>query len=99
MASFSPSLPAVEDFSGLLKELLERAEDVKETTTVEPSLNKSDFTTLLDRVEESQFKNATTPELRKWTHAIAETAIRDTYNSILVSPTAARWLQTNPDDL
>ena len=75
----------VDDFSKLLLELLGRAQAVKNSSTVEPPVNKSDLGDLSERVEEEFFSSATTPELRKRKHAVIETSVRETFNSILVS--------------
>jgi len=82
MANFQ--VPAVDSFGELLKELLQRAEEVKQTTTVEPSLNKSDFNELLGRIESTFYASATTLEQRKRNYPPIETAIRDAFNNILV---------------
>ena len=74
----------VDEFTKLLLEMLSRAELVKESNTVEPPLNKSDLGDLFEGVDEALFSSATAPELRKRSHAIIETAVRDVFNSILV---------------
>jgi THO complex subunit 1 len=76
---------AVEAFGELLKELLRRAEEVKQATTVEPPLSKSDFEDILERVEAAFFSSAETLEQRKQRHAAIDTAIRDKFNELLVS--------------
>lgn len=78
-------VPAVDEFGTLLEELLQRAEDVKTTTTVEPPLNKSGISDILDRVESVFFSSAETLEQRKQRHAAIESAIRDKFNELLVS--------------
>jgi hypothetical protein len=75
----------VDEFKKLLQEMLERAEMVKESRTVDPPVTKSDLRELFERVEDEFFSSATTPELRKRKHAVIETAVRETFNSILVS--------------
>lgn len=79
----------VDAFGELLKELMQRAEEVKQTHTVEPPLNKSDFEDILERVETQFFSSAETLELRKQRHAAIDTAIRDKFNDLLVSTTGA----------
>jgi THO complex subunit 1 len=74
----------VDEFTRLLLEMLSRAELVKQSNTVEPSLNKSDLGDLFEQVDGGFFSSATTPELRKRSHAVIETAVRDVFNSILV---------------
>ena len=78
-------MPGVDDFKTLLLELLQKAQVVKSSSTVEPTVTKSDLGDLLERVENEIFSSATTLELRKWKHAVMETAIREIFNSILVS--------------
>lgn len=75
----------VDEFKNLLGEMLERAYVVKESSTVEPPVTKSDLGDLFKRVEAEFFSSTTTPELRKRKHAVIETAVRETFNSILVS--------------
>ena len=77
-------VPGVAICDELLKDLLQRAEEVKQTHTVEPPLNKSDFTDLLQQVETTFFAAADSTELRKRSHAVIETAIRDKFNNLLV---------------
>ena len=77
---------AVEDFGRLLQEMLERAREVKHTNTVEPPLNKSDLDELFERVDET-FLSTTSLDSKK--HAI-ETAVRDTFNNLLVSSAFVR---------
>lgn len=89
---------AVDEFGGLLSELLQRAEEVKQATTVEPSLNKSDFSELLGRVESNFFATATTLELRKRYHPAIETAIRDAYNNTLVRKEMDATFGTQSDE-
>lgn len=75
----------VDEFKMLLLEMLQRAEVVKQLSTVEPPVAKSDLDGLFDRTERVFFSYATTLELRKRTYAVIETAVRETFNSILVS--------------
>jgi THO complex subunit 1 len=76
---------AVDAFGELLRELLRRAGEVKETNTVEPPLSKSDLEDILERVEMRFFSSAETLELRKQRHGAIDTAIRDKFNELLVS--------------
>jgi THO complex subunit 1 len=78
-------VPAVDAFGELLKELFQRAEEVKHTNTVEPPLSKPDLEDILERVETTFFSSAETLELRKQRHAAIDTAIRDKFNDLLVS--------------
>jgi THO complex subunit 1 len=84
------AVQAVDDFRGLLLEMLQRAEQQKQTDTVEPPLNKPDFADLFERVE-SVFPSTAPPEIKKRSQcAIIETAVRDTFNNLLVSRASAR---------
>ena len=74
----------VDEFTKLLLEMLLRAEQAKRSNTVEPPLNKSDLGDLFEQVDGAFFSFATTPELKKRSHAVIETAVRDVFNSILV---------------
>jgi THO complex subunit 1 len=76
---------AVDEFGELLKELLQRGDELKQTTTVEPPLSKSGFEDILERVEATLFSSAKTLEQRKQRHAVIDTAIRDRFNELLVS--------------
>lgn len=71
----------------LLLEMLERAEEVKQTNTVEPPLNKSDLGDLFERVETVFFSSAATLELRKRVHAVIEAIVRSIFNKLLSSTT------------
>ncbi|KAG0648438.1 THO complex subunit 1 [Hyphodiscus hymeniophilus] len=78
----------VDEFRSLLQEMLQRAEVVKSSTTVEPAVTKSDLGNLLERVEDEFFSTATTTESsKKRKHAVIETAVRETFNSILANTT------------
>jgi THO complex subunit 1 len=79
------AVQAVDVFTGILKELLQRAEEAKPTDTVEPPLNKADFEDILERVEATCFPAAGTLEQRKQKHAAIDTAIRNKFNELLVS--------------
>jgi THO complex subunit 1 len=83
-------VPGVVIFGELLEDLLQRAEEVKQADTIEPPLNKPDFADVLARLESTFFSSADSTELRKRSHAVVETAIRDKFNNLLVSPTSRR---------
>ena len=76
---------AVDVFGEILNGLLQRAEEVKQTDTVEPSLSKVDFEDILETVEATFFSSAENPEQRKQKHAAIDTAIRNKFNELLVS--------------
>lgn len=88
------AVQTVDEFGGLLWEMLQRAEQQKQTDTVEPPLNKSDFTDLFERVKPIFLSTATPevkPEVKKRSQcAVIETAVRDTFNSLLVSRELSR---------
>ena len=75
----------VGDFGKLLEEMMQRAELVKQTDSVEPALNKSDFTDLVEKLESSFYRQAKSTDLRKPAHSIIEAAFRDRFNNLLVS--------------
>jgi THO complex subunit 1 len=77
---------AVEDFGLLLDEMLEAASTIKQTTTIEPPLNRSDLAEFFERVP-SIFPPTSSPESKKH---IIETAARDAFNNLLVSWTSVR---------
>ncbi|TVY56122.1 Uncharacterized protein LCER1_G002060 [Lachnellula cervina] len=83
------AVQTVDEFGGLLWEMLQRAEQQKQTDTVEPPLNKSDFTDLFERVKPIFLSTATSEvklEVKKRSQcAVIETAVRDTFNSLLAS--------------
>jgi len=78
-------------FSSFLSNLLSRAESVKQTASLEPPLDKSDFEDLQGQLSEmlGHFASPTeeTTDTKK-THqfAILETAVRDTFSNLIVSP-------------
>jgi len=75
---------AVDTFGELLEDMLRRAEEIKQSNTIEPPLNKSDFTDLLERLDSSFFSSPNSPELRKRSHAIIDVSIREKFNNLLV---------------
>lgn len=76
---------AVHDFQELLQQMLLEAEVAKQTDTVEPPLNKADLEDLFVRAS-SIFPPLASPEIRKRSqYAVIETAVRDTFNDLLVS--------------
>jgi hypothetical protein len=93
------AVQAVDAFGELLVEMLHRAEEIKQTPTVEPPLNKSDLANILDRVESSFFSSVETLELRKRSHAAIDIAIREKFNDLLVSFSPVRMWKDPPDHL
>jgi THO complex subunit 1 len=80
-----------------LEDALIRAEKVKQTSVVEPPLNKSDLADILERVESTFYASADTIEQRKRQHAAIETAIRDKFNNLLVSTPSMRSYEQSDD--
>lgn len=68
------SVQEVDSFGELMSDLMERAAEVKHTSTIEPVLNRSEFADILERLEAG-----------KWSFAAIDIVIRDRFNSILVS--------------
>lgn len=87
----SHGIPAVAAFKTLLDEVLQRARTVKQSSSIEPALNKSDFEDLQTRLWEV-FSPAGAPtaeesgdKKRARRFAIIETAARDTLSTLIVS--------------
>jgi THO complex subunit 1 len=84
IAMSSHGVHIVAEFGGLLKQMLGRATSVHQTNSTEHPLNKSDIADLIEQLE-SAFPPALTPELKKKNqYAVIETAVRDTFNTLLV---------------
>ncbi|ATZ48055.1 hypothetical protein BCIN_03g03120 [Botrytis cinerea B05.10] len=78
-------LPIVESFAQLLLEMLQRAEHVKETHTIESPLSKTELANTYERIDQI-FNEAAPIETKKRSqYAIIETAVRDTFNNLLAS--------------
>ncbi|TGO57318.1 hypothetical protein BCON_0067g00400 [Botryotinia convoluta] len=78
-------LPVVESFAQLLLEMLQRAEHVKETHTIESPLSKTGLANTYERIDQI-FNEAAPIETKKRSqYAIIETAVRDTFNNLLAS--------------
>lgn len=83
-------VPAVGVFASLLHELLDEAAAAKQTTTIEPPLNKADLSNLSQRVSSalpfvSEANKDDAAKTRR--NAIVETAARDLFSNIIVSRT------------
>jgi THO complex subunit 1 len=74
-------VPVVGEAGVILQEMLEQAQTVKQTHTIEPPLHKSDLAELFERVD-SAFAGLHFPESKKH---ILDTAVRDIFNNLLVS--------------
>ncbi|TAQ86778.1 hypothetical protein B7494_g4892 [Chlorociboria aeruginascens] len=78
---------AVVAFGELLSSMLQNAEMVKKTSTVEPPLSKSDIGKSFAQLAEI-FSFSVSPELKKRNqYAVIETAVRDEFNNLLASTT------------
>lgn len=89
----NPGVPGVIGFESLFKELLQQAATAKPTSTIEPALNKNDFSDLPDRVSSSmallrgiEVENGvdTTEEDKRRQYALIETAARDLFSNLTV---------------
>ncbi|KAI8662719.1 Guanylate kinase-like domain-containing protein [Fusarium sp. Ph1] len=89
----NPAAPAVAAFDALLRGLLAEAEGVKEVSTIEPALNKSDFDDLSGRVSSTAAqlpqlegdKDAKETKARQF--GIIETAARDIFSNLISTTT------------
>lgn len=83
---------AVGDFRSLLEELIQRAEAAKPNGTIEPPLNKADLGDISEHVNSVFEPIASTDvkERKRCQYAVVETAVRDTFNDLLVSRAAHR---------
>ncbi|KAK4193969.1 THO complex subunit 1 transcription elongation factor-domain-containing protein [Podospora australis] len=86
----SHGIEAVANASILLKELLERADSVKQTSSIEPPLVESDFDNLQSRLNDVYGSQAANVEdlsetQRTQRFAIIETAVRDTFRSLIAT--------------
>ncbi|KAH7629163.1 THO complex subunit 1 transcription elongation factor-domain-containing protein [Sordaria sp. MPI-SDFR-AT-0083] len=86
----SHGVPGVAAFSAFLDNLLARAETVKPTASIEPPLDKADFQDLQTQLNEalgidpSQVGEVNDAK-RTQRHAIIETAVRDTFSSLVAT--------------
>lgn len=105
----NPGVPAVATSVSLLKELLEQAGKVKQTSTIEPALNKSDFNDIAGRVSQvaasltgAENGEATSSQIKGRQYAMIETASREIFSNLIVSfaaiPKLARHALTNIGD-
>lgn len=83
---------AVGDFRSLLEELIQRAEAAKPNGTIEPPLNKTDLGDISERVNSvfEPIAPADAKERKRSQYAVVETAVRDTFNDLLVSRASHR---------
>ncbi|RSL39349.1 hypothetical protein CEP53_014120 [Fusarium sp. AF-6] len=89
----NPAAPAVAAFDALLRELLAEAEKVKEVSTIEPALSKSDFDDLSGRVSSTAAQlpqlegDKDTKEAKARQFGIIETAARDIFSNLISTTT------------
>jgi THO complex subunit 1 len=88
----NPIVPGVSAVSSLLEELLQHAEIVKQTTSIEPALATSDFEDIPARLAqalapagspEDTDENGDLSKARRF--AIIETVARDRFSNLIVS--------------
>jgi len=72
---------SVDRMSILLRQMLERASRIKETTDIEPAITNSDLGDILQSVEEFVVEDPR----RTRQFPVVETAVRDIFNELLVS--------------
>ncbi|KAF5023242.1 hypothetical protein F66182_4694 [Fusarium sp. NRRL 66182] len=90
----NPAAPAIAALTNLLEKLLSHAETAKQTTTIEPALNKSDFDDLSGRVSKTASESfglaaeGVKPANDKGRQfAIIETAARDIFSHLIATTT------------
>ncbi len=88
----SHGVAAVADFVGLLQDLLRRSEAVKQTTTIEPALRKTDFDDLPGQVsrlfadlQPKPSADIDSGRKRQRQYAVIETAVREVFSVLVVS--------------
>lgn len=88
----NPGVPAVATSVSLLEELLGQAEKVKQASTIEPALNKSDFDDIPGRVSQvaailtqTEHGEATSSQIKARQYAMIETASREILSNLIVS--------------
>lgn len=77
---------AVDEFVELMEEMLEQAHEIKQTSTVEPPLHKSDLAGFYGRMS-SIFSSSVPSDFSKRT---IETAVRQIFYNLLVSSSSVR---------
>lgn len=86
-------LPMVDSFAQLLSEMLQQAELVKETHTIESPLSKTELASTYERINQI-FSETSIESKKRSQYAIIETAVRDTFNNLLVSLAPVRAMDT-----
>ena len=82
-------IPAIEEVSRLLIQLLEDAEGIKVTNSIEPPLASSDFEDLKSQV--AAIFNRFPSYESGLQNAIIETAVRDIFGQLIVSLSQNMW--------
>jgi THO complex subunit 1 len=78
----SADVPAVDIYTTGVRQLLERAKEIKEEASIEPPLNAADF---IDHIEFiTKARDPVFPRDRYTSHAVVETALRNTFYELLV---------------
>jgi THO complex subunit 1 len=77
---------AVDEFGKLVEEMLEKAQEIKQTDAVDTPLNKSDLAESFERIS-SIFPPPSSTEYKKH---IIETAVRPIFYNLLVSSSSVR---------
>lgn len=75
------TIEAVNKMTALLRQMLQRAISVKDSTDIEPALSDADFGDFLQKIESLQDKDPR--RLRQF--PIVETAVRHVFDELLVS--------------
>ncbi|KAF7543394.1 hypothetical protein G7Z17_g10770 [Cylindrodendrum hubeiense] len=90
----NPGVPAVATSLSLLQELLEQAENAKQTSTIEPALNKSDFDDISSRASQvaatltgAENGEATGSQIKARQYAMIETASREIFSNLIATTT------------
>ncbi|KAJ8068779.1 hypothetical protein OCU04_002475 [Sclerotinia nivalis] len=78
-------LPMVDSFAQLLLEMLQQAELVKETHTIESPLTKTELANTYERIDQIFSEAASIESKKRSQYAVIETAVRDTFNNLLAS--------------
>jgi THO complex subunit 1 len=85
----SHGIPGVAAAASFLDKLLERAESIKKTPSIEPPLEKSNFDDLRRQLNDAlgyDFTDEEAVDTKKIQRfAVIETAVRDTFKSLIVS--------------
>lgn len=78
------AVEAVEEFGGLLNEMLHTAATIKQMAAIEPPLVKSDLADYLPRLQTINGFPKSQESKKSVQYAVIETAVRDVFNQMLV---------------